>query len=260
MKDIHNHILFGIDDGSESLEESIQIIKEAVQNGYTDIILTPHYRSIQDFTCDNQEKKRIFEQLTQEVERQNIPVHLYLGNEVTLDGDLMKYLKTDQILTLNESRYLLLELPFHSKFAMLHELIFRLRTAGIVPIIAHPERYEYYKDLDEFQQMIQEGALMQGNIGSLYCKYGKNVQERLEEMLKRHMIHFIGSDVHHKGQTSYHRIQETAERIEKLTGSKYIAEELVDKNIEKVIQNTVIHAYKIRVPRTKFKLFVKKDR
>ena len=55
MKDIHNHILFGIDDGSESLEESIQIIKEAVQNGYTDIILTPHYRSIQDFTCDNQE-------------------------------------------------------------------------------------------------------------------------------------------------------------------------------------------------------------
>lgn len=254
MKDIHNHILFGIDDGSESLEESIQIIKKAVQNGYTDLILTPHYRTIQGYVCDNLEKKKRFDLLQEELKEQNIDVRLYLGNEITVDSNLMEYFDRNQVLPLNHSRYILLELPFQSRFSKLHDLIFKLRSLGCVPIIAHPERYEYYSDFNEFQRMIKEGALLQGNIGSLYGKYGKNVQVRLEEMLKRRMIHFIGSDVHHAKQTSYQRISDVETKIAELTGSREIARDLVDGNIDKVIRNKIVQAYAIRVPKRRLRI------
>ncbi len=255
MKDIHNHILYGVDDGSKNLEESIRIIIQATQNGYTDLILTPHYRTGQKYICDNKKKEKIFEKLKSEVKKRGIDVNLYLGNEITLDGELFNYLKDGKVLPLNGSRYILIELPFHSRFAGIHELIFKVRSQGMIPIIAHPERYEYYTDLEELESMIQEGALFQCNIGSLYRKYGKGVQERMEELLRRHMVHFIGSDVHHEGQTSYSRIGRVQEKIQKYTKSKSMAEDLVDKNIEKVLKNEVVEAYKIKKTGLFFRIF-----
>lgn len=245
MKDIHNHILFGIDDGSNDLEESIKIIQEAIRNGYTDLVLTPHYREKEGYTCNNRNKYKIFKQLKEEIEKRNIKINLYLGNEITLDEDFFYYLKTNQLLSLNDSKYLLLELPFQSRFHELYEVIGELKRLDLVPIIAHPERYEDYH-IEDYQKLIQEGVLLQGNIGSLYGKYGVKAKNKLEEMLKRHMIHFIGSDTHHDGQTSYSRIHDVVEKIEELTGSREMAIELVDKNISKVIENRNIEAYRMR--------------
>lgn len=245
MKDIHNHILFGIDDGSNDLEESIKIIQEAIRNGYTDLVLTPHYREKEGYTCDNKKKNKIFKFLKQEVEKRNININLYLGNEITLDEDFFYYLKTNQLLSLNDSKYLLLELPFQSRFDDLDEVIGELKRLDLVPIIAHPERYENYH-MEDYQRLVNEGVLFQGNIGSLYGKYGRKAKNKLEEMLKRHMIHFIGSDTHHDGQTSYSRIHDVVERVEELTGSHEMAMELVDKNIGKVIKNEEVTPYRMR--------------
>lgn len=245
MKDLHNHILFGIDDGSASLEESIKIIEEAKRNGYTDLVLTPHYRKEEEFTCDNKEKKKIFKLLQEEVKTKKIKINLYLGNEITLDDDFFYYLRTNQLLSLNNSKYLLLELPFQSRLDHLEEIIDELKELDLIPIIAHPERYEEY-NIEDYQKLIYEGVLFQGNIGSLYNKYGTKTKSKLEEMLKRHMIHFMGSDTHHDGQTSYSRIKDAKEKIEELTGSKDMALELVDGNISKVIKNEEVIAYKIR--------------
>ena len=255
MKDLHNHILFAVDDGSKSLDESVRIIKQAVQYGYTDLILTPHYRSGQGYICDNNKKERLFKVLQNEVKKRNIPVHLYLGNEITVDGDLFQYLRQGKVLPINGSRYILIELPFHTRFAGIHDLIFKLRSEGKVPIIAHPERYEYYEDLEELKMMIQEGALFQINIASLYRKYGRNVQERAEELLRCHMVHFIGSDLHREGQTSYSRIGRVQEKVKKFTGSKSIVVDLVDRNIEKVINDEIIEPYKIKKPRKFLRIF-----
>lgn len=245
MKDIHNHILFGIDDGSNDLEESISIIQEAQRNGYTDLILTPHYREQEGFTCDNRSKYKIFKSLKKEVEKRNIKINLYLGNEITLDDDFFYYLKTNQLLSLSDSKYLLLELPFRSRFQDLDDIINELKRLDLVPIIAHPERYEDYH-IEDYQRLIQEGVLFQGNIGSLYGKYGIRTKNKLEEMLKRHMIHFIGSDTHHASQTSYSRIHDVVERVEELTGSREMAMDLVDRNISKVIKNEEVKAYRMR--------------
>jgi len=256
MKDIHNHILFGVDDGSKNLEESIKLIEKAVENGYTDLILTPHYRMFQDFVCDNREKYKIFTYLQQEVMDRNIPIRLFLGNEITLDDDFFYYLETRQILSLNNSRYLLLELPFFSKYEKLDEVLSKLEELNYIPIISHPERYHYYK-IEDFHEMILKGVLFQGNIGSLYGKYGIKSKELLEEMLKRHMIHFIGSDIHHEEQTSYSRIQDVINRLEILTGSKKMAIDLVDGNIEKVIKNDEFLSYSTRKRKRRLKLFRK---
>lgn len=255
MIDIHSHILFGIDDGAKTLEESIAIIKKAIDNGYTEIILTPHYRQIQNYTCDNREKYKRYCQLKEEVEKQNLPIKLHLGNEITIDEDLFYYLNAEQALPLNGTRYLLIELPFSSAFEELDESLDRLIEKGNIPIIAHPERYDYYNDLTEFERLLKKGVLFQGNMSSLYGKYGLKAKQTLEEMLKKNMIHFIASDIHHDKQTSYDRVNDAIKRVEDLTRSKKIAQDLFINNAHKVIKDQLIEPYTLYKKKYKLKLF-----
>ena len=252
MKDIHCHILFGIDDGSEDIKESIKIIEKAVENGYTDLILTPHYRYDQNFIADNKTKMKVFRELKKEVEKREIDVNIYLGNEITLDDDFFYYLKTNQILSLNESRYLLIELPFIRKYPNLKEVIKKIIDIGLVVIIAHPERYLKYS-VDDFVELVEMGVLLQGNISSLYGKYGKQAEDKISEMLKRHMIHFLGSDVHMEMQTSYMRINDAREKIAELTGSFDLADEITSLNIDKVIRDKEIIPYPVKKKTTRVK-------
>lgn len=261
MRDIHCHILYGIDDGSKTIDESIHIIENAVNNGYSDLILTPHYRESQNFIADNSKKKEIFDSLKERVKEENIKINLYLGNEITVDSEIFDNIKNGVVTTLAGSRYMLLELPFDTKLPSIHNIIFQLVSMGYVPVIAHPERYSAYdNNFDEFEQMINEGALLQGNMASLHNKYGERAKEMLKELLKRHMIHFIGSDIHHETSRSYHRINDVIARITDLTGSNDMAYELVEKNIGKVIKNQEIEPYQIRKPvkKMKFSLFRRK--
>lgn len=255
MIDIHSHILYGIDDGSESLEESIRIIKKAIANGYTDIVLTPHYRVIQNFTCNNREKYKLYCQLKKEVENRELPINLYIGNEITIDEDLFYYLNAEEAFPLNGTRYLLIELPFFNVFKDLDEALDRLISKGNVPIIAHPERYEYYNDLSEYERLLNKGVLFQGNINSLYGKYGLKAKQTLEEMLKKNMIHFMASDIHHDSQTSYDRVDDAIKRVEELTRSKKIAQDLFTNNARKLINDQEIEPYTIFKKQYKFKLF-----
>lgn len=255
MIDIHSHILYGIDDGSKSLSESINIIKKAISNGYTDIILTPHYRFEQNFVCNNINKYKRFVELQNEVNKLELPINLYLGNEITIDEDLFYYLNAEEAMPLNGTRYLLVELPFGNVFEGLDSAIDRLIAKGNVPIIAHPERYLYYEDLSEFERLLKKGVLFQGNIGSLYGKYGGKAKATLEEMLKKNMIHFMASDIHTESQTSYDRVTDAKRRVEELTKSKSIAEDLFINNARRVINNEKIDAYTILKKKYKLKIF-----
>ena len=255
MIDIHSHILFGIDDGSKSIEESINILNKSIRNGYTDIILTPHYRFEQNFVCNNLNKYKRFVELQNEVNKLELPINLYLGNEITIDEDLFYYLNAEEAMPLNGTRYLLIELPFFNAFEDLDKAIDRLLSKGNIPIIAHPERYEYYEDLSEFERLLKKGVLFQGNINTLYGKYGSKAKATLEEMLKKNMIHFMASDIHNDSQTSYDRVTDAKRRVEELTRSKKIAEDLFINNARRVINNEKIEAYRLLKKKYKFKLF-----
>ena len=255
MIDIHSHILHGIDDGAKTQEESINILKKAIENGYTDIILTPHYRQEQNFTCNNRDKYKRYCQLKEEIEKQALPINIHLGNEITIDEDLFYYLNAEQALPLNGTRYLLIELPFFSEFKDLDEYLDRLISKGNVPIIAHPERYEFYTDLTEYERLLNKGVLFQANISSLFGKYGLKAKETLEEMIKRNMIHFMASDIHNDKQTSYDRVDSAYKKVVELTKNTKMAQDLFINNPKKVIKDQKIEPYTIFKKKYKLKIF-----
>lgn len=235
MKDLHTHILYGIDDGSKSLDESLEILEKASIHGVTDIVLTPHYIKDSKFNADNKDKKKILKELTTEIKKRNININLYLGNEVYVDEGITSLLKSD-ISTINNSKYILIELPLNSKSLVLDEVLYELNEKNLVPIVAHPERYlSYYKDYDFFDNLLKKGCLFQANIGSLYGCYGRKSKKMIKELLKRNMIHFFGSDVHHKSSDIYEKNIE--KDLFKIVKDMNIVDNLLNNNTEKVLNN-----------------------
>ncbi len=247
MKDIHNHLLYGIDDGAKTIDDSIAIARELVKNGVTDAILTPHYITGSSYSYNNKEKQERLNNLKVKLEEEKIPLNLYLGNEVFIDLGLVDKMKDGSIRTLNNSRYLLVEFSLTNKLRIDREILFELRALGCVPILAHPERYkQYFKDFEFFNELIRMGILLQGNLKSLVGHYGKDAKEMLEELLKRNMIHFMATDIHRVQDMSY--VGTTIEMLSKIVG-KEMTKELTDTNIGLVIEDLKIVPYEIKEPR-----------
>lgn len=239
MKDIHTHILDNLDDGAKTLNESLEILKKAYQNGFKDIILTPHYIKNSIYSANNQEKLRKLEILQKELQKRNILINLYLGNEVYIDEDIIELLENLEISTLNNSKYILIELPLNNKTLILDEVLYKLKKANLIPIIAHPERYlNYYKDYDFFASLIEKGCLFQGNIKSLYGKYDRKSKKMFKELLKRNMFHFLGSDIHHEQDDIY--LKNMRKDVLKIVKNQDIVDNLFEKNIDKVLKNQEI--------------------
>jgi len=240
MIEIHSHILPGIDDGSKTIDESIEIIKNAIDNGVTDIILTPHYIVGSDYMVNNADKKKLLTKLKTRLKKENIDINLYLGNEVFVENNMPELIDNNEITTINNSKYLLFELPMNYSFNGLDNVIFDLRNKGYYPIIAHPERYAFLKENPKLiEDLIDKGALFQGNIGSFIGSYGKRTKEVALLYIKHNIYTFIGTDTHHTNNPFYNSIEEVKQLLK-----KYISEDeiknLFINNALKVINDEVI--------------------
>ena len=235
MKDIHNHLLYGIDDGSESLVESIKLLKAIKKEGITEIVFTPHYIIGSSYNNNAKKNKELLKALSKKTS-----IKLYLGNEVFIDNDVVSYIEKGEISTINDSRYLLVEFPLNEKLDIGKVLIGNLIRNGIVPIIAHPERYHYYK-LKDFEDFINEGCLLQGNITSLIDKYGVKSRKNLELLLKKDMIHVMGTDTHR----SVLDIKKCEDYLEKVV-SKERKEELLNTNFDIIVKDKEFNIYEIK--------------
>ena len=239
MIDLHSHILYGIDDGARCIEESLEILKKASTGGVTDIVLTPHFIKDSKYKANNKEKSILLNHLKEEMEKHHISINLYLGNEVYIDEGIPSLLKED-ISTINHSKYLLMEFPLGSKSLIIEEVLDELYNAGIVPIIAHPERYlSYYKNYDFFYDLKERGCYLQGNIGSIYGHYGRRVKKMMKEMLKRGLIDFFGSDIHHPHQEFYEK--NIKNDLLKIVKDDRIVEDLLINNAKRVIKNIDVY-------------------
>ncbi len=235
MRDIHSHILYGIDDGARTLSESIKILDNLYRKGVTDIILTPHYIKSSKYNVNNREKFDLFLKLKTAYKK----INLYLGNEVYVDEDLVDLLKKGEVATLNNSNYLLMELPMNSKIKDLDSIIYDLMRNGIIPIIAHPERYTYIQeDISYIDSLIDMGVLFQGNYESLFGKYGKKSEKTLKKLLKKNYISFLGSDVHRENHIDH--TEEVYSKLYKIYKDRKKVKDLIDTNILKVINNEEI--------------------
>src|SRR6266568_8445993 len=196
MIDTHLHILPGIDDGPETIEESIALARVLVQEGIHSAFATPHYndefprRSAMEIQARVNDMQRV-------LDGQNIPLQLFAGHEALIGPGLIEDIQAGRLATLNRSRYLLLELWNNSWLPETERVIFELRAFGITPILAHPERYRVFqKELDRLGLLLRQGVLVQITASSLVGMQGRTAQRTAEKLLKRGVVHFIASDAH----------------------------------------------------------------
>lgn len=199
MVDIHNHLLYGVDDGSESLEDSIDVIKNLEKCGYTDLILTPHYITCSRYSSSKNDNLKLLEKLKKEVKKKKININLYLGNEIFLDDDIVDLLKRGIASSLNDTEYLLIELPMNGEYPNYQELFNYIHSKGYKIILAHPERYlSFQDDFDLIYEIKDMGINFQCNLESILGKYGSHAKKVLIRMLKENLVSYLATDIHHQ--------------------------------------------------------------
>lgn len=197
MVDLHSHILYGVDDGCKTIDESIELIKKMLESGFNKIVLTPHYISNSDYNSSRKDNLEKFALLRQKVLDNNLNVQLYLGNEIFLDNNSLKLLKEGVISSLADTKYVLFELPLNNQIRWVNDLIYEIKYSGYIPVLAHPERYTYMqKNPDMLFELKREGVLFQGNFASVLGYYGSAAKKLFKKLVKKHYYDFLATDIH----------------------------------------------------------------
>lgn len=218
MIDLHSHILFETDDGSSSIEESIEMAKEAYEAGFTTICCTPHYLEPQYINKKKENKEKV-EILQNKLDQRNINIKLELGNEIFIAQNIEELINMEKASTIGDSEYILIELPMFQKLTNAIDIIRNLPYSKI--ILAHPERYEYVqKDISYLSEFIEMGVLLQGNYESILGKYGGQAQKTLKKLLKQHKIDLLSTDTHRKNST-YKKFFEVEKKLRKIVKEDY---------------------------------------
>lgn len=235
MIDFHTHILPNVDDGSKSIEKSINLIKEAKEAGFNEIILTPHYY---EGTYEEIESKRmsIMTNLKEALKNENIEINLHMANEIFISNKMIDFIKEKKASSINATKYILFELPFNNKPMNLFDVVYEILGNKYIPILAHPERYLYVqKNFDVVEELADMGVLMQCNFGSIDGMYGREAKKTVKKLLKNDMVHFLGSDVHKK-ESIYPKIPKILSKIKKIIGEEKL-EEITNTNPKMVLEN-----------------------
>jgi len=196
MIDTHLHILPGVDDGPETIEQMLALARELVQEGIHAAIATPHYNDEFPRRSAAEIQGRVYA-AQQELDNHDIPLRLFPGHEVLIQPGLVEDIRAGRIATLNGGRYLLLELWSSTWLPETERVIFELRAAGIIPVLAHVERYRaIQQDHSRLNALLQQGVLAQLTASSLVGMQGRTAKHCAEALLKKGLIQCIASDAH----------------------------------------------------------------
>lgn len=194
---MHSHLLPGIDDGSDALENSAQLIRQFQQLGYRKLITTPHimhdlYRNTPAIIHSKLDELRTY------LREQQIDMSIDAAAEYYLDEGLMALLNQPEPLLTFGDKYVLFETNFMTEPYNLREFIFVATTQRYRLVLAHPERYIYMQNnLDKAEDLLNRGVLFQINLASLTGYYSKAAQQMAFKLIDRGWVHFAGSDCHH---------------------------------------------------------------
>ena len=201
--DIHSHIIFGADDGSESLKESIELLKLDRDEGAYAVFATPHYGRENIYTPDAAGVMQKFELLKERAAEEVPEVRLYLGTEWYCAWTLGDRIHRRDAFRMNETDYILTEfleyqgLETPESYGKIHDNLMELKRRGFKPVLAHPERYKALKeDRERVRELWENGILMQVNAFDLELNSQARTRELAQWMAKERMISFIGSDMH----------------------------------------------------------------
>lgn len=214
MIDIHCHILPSLDDGAFDETTALQMAQEAVASGIQTVIATPHHKN-RTYENDKATIQREVTQFKQVLKEHAIALDVLPGQEVRIFGELLADFNQGEIQTLNDSKYLLLELPSDHVPQYTKQLIFDMQQAGLIPVIAHPERNrDLYTEPNQLYDFIRQGALAQVTAGSLTGVFGKEIQRVSMQMIQHHLIHFIASDAHNVKTRNFTSLKEAYDLLD----------------------------------------------
>ena len=188
MIDIHNHILYGVDDGSKDLDMSLAMLKEEMEQGVTTIYLTPHQNQQ---TLTGPLLKERYQSFLEELKEKGIDMDLRLGAEIYYYPGLKQDLLSGKALTMDESKYVLVEFSTRTE-TNVSEIVYELVMAGFTPIIAHIERYPYLKKEDYFD-IKEAGGLIQINSSSFSHFSSRGL---IKYLLKNGLVDYVATDAH----------------------------------------------------------------
>jgi protein-tyrosine phosphatase len=193
MIDIHSHILPGVDDGSPTMEVSLEMLRMAADSGTTDIVATPH-NNLQ-FAYDEVAITTLFQELS---DKAGAMINLHLGSDFHLNVDnVHDALANPAKYTINGKGYLMVELPDLTSISAMRSVLNRMLETRITPIVTHPERNPSMQgQLKEVESWVRDGCLMQVTAQSLSGRFGSRSQRFAESLMNADLVHFIASDAH----------------------------------------------------------------
>ena len=251
MIDIHSHILPGVDDGAQTIEESLDLAREAVREGIHKIIATPHHKNGK---YENRKLEIIgkVSELNEILKIEEIPLEVLPGQETRIYGEIIQEYKLGEIVTLNDGgNYLFIELPSAHVPRYTEQLLVDIQFERLTPIIVHPERnQELLRNPDILYHFVKNGALTQVTAASVSGAFGKTIQNFSMQLVEYNLTHFIASDAHHIKSRSF-KMNEAFDVIEKKFGVDWI--DLFLGNAELLVQGKpVIREIPEKIRKKKF--------
>jgi protein-tyrosine phosphatase len=239
MIDIHSHILPGIDDGSQSMQDSIEMAKAAVAEGIHTIIATPHHKNGK-FENQKSDILPLVSKLNDSFKAESIDLTVLPGQECRIYGEILEDYEKGHILTLNQSsQYLFIEFPSNSVPRYAEKMLYDIQVEGLTPVIVHPERNaELMERPDKLYKFVTNGAVTQLTASSLVGYFGKNIQKFSQQMIEANLTHFIASDAHNTHNRTF-KMEEAMDYIEKKYGIDTVY--YFTENAEMLIENKTIY-------------------
>lgn len=247
MIDLHSHILYGIDDGAKDEGMTLNMLRQAEEDGISTIVATPHFVvGANNYTRESLLAR--FNDVTCLIDEKNINVKLFLGNELFLDEYIFDAVENKESYTLAGTSYLLLELPMSGKSLWTEKVLYQFIERGYKPILAHPERYiEVLKNPGLLVPLIEMGCLMQINSSSINGVHGSEIKKMAKFMLENGMAHIVSSDGHSdkrrnaKLSAAYETVlkivgREKADNLFSINPNKILCDEMIEISVPKHIK------------------------
>ena len=200
--------------------------KRLSELGFKGAFCTSHYIADSPQAADNQTKNRLREKLQAELDKAGIKLKLLPGNEIYIDPKMVDYLTKgkasclgDELSSKKKRQHVLFELPFYAEVSYLRDIIFELKAKGLVPILAHPERYLFIqKNKEAVFELKKLGVKLQSNYGSIVGQYGGKAKKIMKFLLKNRLVSYLGTDIHRAEGSLFLKFEKAEKKIIKLIG------------------------------------------
>lgn len=222
MIDLHSHILPGVDDGAQTLEDSLEMARKAISQGITHLMCTPHHNNGK---YNNPADKIIREvaNLQGELDKRGLELTLLEGQEVRLTEFLLTAIQRDEILFTDlDNTYLLIEFPTNEVPIYAEQVFYQLLNRGQVPVIVHPERNAVFREEpNRLVSFLEMGTLTQLTAPSIVGIFGSDIQQTARQMLEHNMLYMVASDAHNLRHRTF-LMKEAYKEIEKIGGKEMV--------------------------------------